>query len=175
VDPVELEQQLEIPLEDFSDILDDQDIQKIESEVQHSVDHFENLVEVIDDEHFLMELGRRVVERVDRDRETRSALEQTLRLGFEGLNPSTMMGQNLPFDGACDIVHPLIRENAVKYQSKFCKSLLPPQGPYQIDIIDPNVPKIEQRAAVYNRKLNWIARDKMNYSGEQSKLYLYMS
>ncbi len=168
---------VEIPLEEMQDILGEEDIEKIEDEVGLVSEggHFENLVERIDDEQFLMGLGRQVVDRFTRDKDTRTPLETTLRLGFEGLNPSTNLNMNLPFEGACDITHPLIRENAVKYQSKFCKALLPPQGPFNIDILDVAIPKIEQRAAKYNKKLNWIARTKMNYSGEQARLYLYMS
>lgn len=168
-------QEVQIPLDEFSDILGKDDIQQISDSTRLSSEHFENLVDYIDDGDYLNSLGQEVLERFERDRATREPLESTLISGFNGLNPSTSGQSNLPFDGACEIVHPLIRENAAKYQAKFCSALLPPQGPFAIDITDITIPGIEQRAAKYNRDLNRIARDKMNFGGEQARLFLYMS
>ncbi len=169
---------IEFDVGELEGIIQDSELQKIDADlsIDGEADHFENLVEKIDDEEFLLNLGRNVVDRFQNDKNSRVNLENTLERGFGTLNPTANQTDTLPFQGACNIVHPLTRENGVKYQAKFCKALLPPQGPFNLDVIDSSKdPDIQYRVDGYRRKLNKIAVDDMCYPEEQARLYLYMS
>lgn len=170
-------------VESISNIIPPEDLMDIEEDVLFSdggVDHFGNLVDLIEESEdgidLLNEIGQQVVETFEQDKMTRSALEDTVIRGFETFNPNSGATKgNLPFEGACEIVHPLIRENAIKYQAKFCKALLPPQGPFKMDIEDVEVPNIENLARKLEKKLNKTAKRVMRFDREQAKNFLYFT
>lgn len=161
---------------DPSDLgLDPADFQATNTQVDIANGHFANLVDEIDDEKFLEDLGNRVIEGVETDRMTRSSLESTLKLGFENLNPAVGGNQSEPFEGACDITHPLIRENAVKYQAKFSKALLPIEGPARTDIRNTDDPTLTSKALKHQNRFNELLREEMTeFLPNMERLFLYM-
>jgi len=173
---------IEIPSELIAGLVDEADITKMEDIVmsQANSQHFDNLVELFrktaEDELRLDTIAQNVIVRYENDKLTRSTLEDTLKNGFDRLTPASMSNSgSMPFEGACEIVHPLIRENAVKYQAKFCKALLPPPGPFKMDIDDIDIPNIEADAKKYEARLNNMAKRKMKFDREQERLFFYLT
>lgn len=167
------EMEIEMDLGDIEDIAEG-----LETEQKLTVGHFGNLVGEISDTDALDKIGRMVVDGFDADRLTRSNLETTLRLGFENLTPMNNTLGSVPFEGACDIVHPLIRENAVKYQSKFTKALLPAEGPARTDIKGSGSiadPTTTDKALKHQRRFNrLLTEDMQDYVSSMERLFLYM-
>lgn len=178
-EPMDNEEVIEDVELDVSDIgLDPIEMSELENQVENSENqaHFENLVPYLEEEDkFLHDLGITVVDNVDEDRNSRSALESTLEVGFQHLNPSTGDNSPVPFEGACTITHPLIRENAVKYQAKFSKALLPIDGPARIDIKESNDPSVTAKALKHQKRFNRLLRDEMKeFIPNMESMFLYM-
>lgn len=171
---------VELDLEDVG--LDQTDLTIVENQSNMEVGHFANLVDAIRDSEgdeyncdFLDKLGQKVLSGIEADKQTRSALETTLRLGFENLNPSNNTGGAVPFEGACDIVHPLIRENAVKYQAKFSKALLPSDGPARTDIRNTDDLTLAAKALKHQRRFNLLLTEDMSeFCDAMERLFFYM-
>ena len=86
------------------------------------------------DERELEEIGQQVIQKYGADKDARQDWEQMFEKGFELLGLK-LQETSEPFEGACTAVHPLIIENAVKFQSKASQELFPPKGPVKTQII----------------------------------------
>lgn len=165
---------------DPSDLgMDPTDFESTSTQVDIMTGHFENIAEDLwkseDFEDLLEKIGQRVIEGVDTDRRTRASLESTLTQGFDNLNPVTGSNGSTPFEGACDITHPLIRENAVKYQAKFSKALLPIEGPARSDIKNTEDPTLTAKALKHQRRFNRLLTEEMlEFIPNMERLFLYM-
>ena len=116
---------------DSEDILDQDLMDEIQNDAEERF--YENLVEKFDEET-LNQIGKDVIESFEADQQSRSEWEETLETGFSnlGLKPEKI---TKPFDGACGAFHPLILENAVKFQSKASNELLPAKGPVRMQVL----------------------------------------
>ena len=61
-----------------------------------------------------------------------------------------------PFDGACTATHPLIIENAVKFQSKASQELFPSKGPVKTQIVGAQNPEKEKQAQRVKYFMNYL-------------------
>lgn len=97
-------------------------------------DFHENLAELLIGED-AEAISQTVVEEYEMDRGSRSDWEKRLTKGLELLGVDGGETMPVPFEGACTAVHPLIIENAIKYEARAIKELFPPQGPAKCKIL----------------------------------------
>jgi len=147
------ESDIEIELEDpdaavemgFQDIGDDQALMEAQQ------DHYANLAELLSDEE-LQDIGEKVADAYEADKESRAEWESTFERGFDLLGLK-LQETTEPFEGSCTAVSPLIIESAVKFQSKATIELFPAGGPVRTQIIGSTSPEREDQA---NRVQNFM-------------------
>ena len=119
-----------------------------------SDDFFENLALFLP-EHVMDTLSTTLLRFVEEDRENRKERDKQYEEGIR----RTGMGNDAPggaqFEGASRVVHPMISEAAIDYESRIIKELWPPSGPVKEKLVG----KItEQKADRAKRKvdhMNW--------------------
>jgi hypothetical protein len=107
------------------------------------------------DGHVLDKLALRYLELIDKDREAREDRDKQYEEGLK----RTGMGNDAPgganFQGANKVVHPIMAEACVDFESRAIKELFPPDGPVRTNIIGEST---EEKLALAERK-----RDYMNW------------
>ena len=111
----------------------DGEAQEVVEEEEVIIAHSDNLALHID-ERELEEISSQVTEKYEDDKAARQDWEQMFEKGFELLGLK-LQETSEPFEGACTAVHPLIIENAVKFQSKASQELFPSKGPIKTQVI----------------------------------------
>ena len=112
------------------------------------------------DERELEEISQQVLQKYEDDKEARQEWEQMFEKGFELLGLK-LQETSEPFEGACTAVHPLIIENAVKFQSKASQELFPPKGPVKTQIIGKVNPEVEAQAKRVKQFMNYEISEMM--------------
>jgi hypothetical protein len=143
----------------------------INESVEDAEDEFySNLTSKLDGQR-LHEIGRQVIEAFEADEASRKEWEDTLEQGFKnlGLKPEDV---TTPFKGACGAYHPLIIENAVKFQSKASNELLPAKGPVKTQVLGKSDDDKESRATRIAKHLNWQTTTQMTEYYEDSERML---
>lgn len=137
--------------------------------------HFENLAETMDIEE-LMELGEQVAEDTEEDIKSRAEWERTYLDGLKLLGLE-MEETNDPFEGACTATHPLLMENAVKFQSKAISETFPPGGPVKAQVLGFDVDgKLEEQAKRIKDYLNYqITEEMVEYFDEHERMLLSLA
>ena len=123
------------------------------------ITHSENLALHMD-ERELEEISQQVLQKYEDDKEARQEWEQMFEKGFELLGLK-LQETSEPFEGACTAVHPLIIENAVKFQSKASQELFPPKGPVKTQIIGKVNPEVEAQAKRVKQFMNYEISEMM--------------
>lgn len=145
-----------------------------------AADHFKNLavegngdVEVPSDK--LREISSEVINGVEGDLSSRSEHIEGIRRGIGALGLGISKSSNKPFQGASSAHHPLLLESGIKYQSKLSKSLLSPDGPVDIKILDDSVTDILPRTDRYKEKFNQLLMyDMPSYVEEHDRALLQL-
>lgn len=146
------------------------------NEIQEQIEEnfYNNQADKLDEE-YRDELGRLVVDAFDADVNSRSEWEETLVNGFQnlGLRPQAV---TKPFEGACGAFHPLILENAVKFQSKASNEILPAKGPVRMQILGDYTPEKQERAVRKEKFMNWQTTTQMSeYYPDSERMLLYVA
>ena len=147
------------------------DIHDLEPAVkEQSGDFQENLAELFD-KTTLDNLGRDFCESVARDRESRKKRDKQYEDGLR----RTGMGDDAPggadFEGASDVVHPVLAEACVDFAARAIKELFPPQGPVKTATIGPTDEAQLDRAERKRTFLNWQLTTQMQeYRSELEQL-----
>jgi hypothetical protein len=130
---------------------------------------FENLVDKFSPEE-LSKIAREVIDSSEADDESRAEWTDTIQKGLNLLGLRIEEDSGL-FEGACAAYHPLILENAVKYQSKASSELLPAGGPVKTQIIGKVTDEKELQAARVKDFMNYDITVVMeDFSAEIEKL-----
>lgn len=143
-------------------------------EINYKEGHYENLVSKIDDEE-LEDLSFKVLKDVEDAEQSREDWISSLDMGLD------MMGikleeKNSPFVGACSAHHPLLMENAVKFQSKASSELLPASGPVETKIFGEESYEREQQAIRIKEHMNYqILEEMTEYYPDTEKMLLYIA
>ena len=114
-----------------------------------SEDFYMNLADLMEEED-LEDIAQTVMENYTVDKDSREEWEQTFERGFD------LLGLKLeettePFDGACTATHPLIIENAVKFQSKASQELFPSKGPVKTQVVGSPTPERKKTSTTCKR------------------------
>jgi hypothetical protein len=138
-----------------------------------SEDFYMNLADLMEEDQ-LEEISTTVLDNYQSDKESREEWEQTFERGFD------LLGLKLeettePFDGACTATHPLIIENAVKFQSKASQELFPSKGPVKTQIVGAQNPEKEKQAQRVKDFMNYQLTEEMpEYFDEFEKMLFHL-
>ena len=110
---------------------------------QGEVDFHENLASKLGGE--ATAIVEKALAGFDADKQSRSEWESMLLKGIEYLGLKVEESTE-PFDGACQAVHPLLIENAVKFQSKVIQTIWPAGGPVKTQVVGKVTPEKEAKA-----------------------------
>ena len=138
-----------------------------------SGDFYTNLADLMEEDD-LEDIAAIVLDNYQSDKDSRGEWEQTFERGFD------LLGLKLeettePFEGACTASHPLIIENAVKFQSKASQELFPSKGPIKTQIIGNPTPEKEAQAKRVKDFMNYQITDDMpEYFDEFEKMLFHL-
>ena len=138
-----------------------------------SEDFYTNLADLMEEDQ-LEDISTTVLDNYQSDKESREEWEQTFERGFD------LLGLKLeettePFDGACTATHPLIIENAVKFQSKASQELFPSKGPIKTQIVGAQNPEKEKQAQRVKDFMNYQLTEEMpEYFDEFEKMLFHL-
>ena len=149
----------------------DGDAEEIVEEEEVIIAHSDNLALYID-ERELEDIARQVTQRYQDDKDARQDWEQMFEKGFELLGLK-LQETSEPFEGACTAVHPLIIENAVKFQSKASQELFPPKGPVKTQIIGKGSSDKEAQAKRVKEFMNYQISEMMPEYFEEFERLLF--
>lgn len=130
------------------------EIPELEPVVERDSSFRENLADVVDN-HVLNNIASDLCFSIELDRESRKKRDEQYE---EGLR-RTGLGNDAPggadFDGASRVVHPVLVEACIDFQSRAIKELFPSAGPVKSQIIGEHDPKKTDRANRKTRFMNW--------------------
>ena len=138
-----------------------------------SEDFYTNLADLMEEED-LENIAQTVMDNFTSDKDSREEWEQTFERGFD------LLGLKLeettePFDGACTATHPLIIENAVKFQSKASQELFPSKGPVKTQMVGSPTPEKEKQAQRVKDFMNYQLTEEMpEYFDEFEKMLFHL-
>lgn len=156
---------------EFSDEEIDALVDDIEDD--NPVEFYDNLVDDISEEG-LDSISDSVIGAYEADEESRKTWMQSITDGLELLG-TELDDTNVPFEGACGAHHPLIIENAVKFQSKASAELLPADGPVKTQVLGVVANEREQSAQRVGQHMNWQLTTQMEeYYPDKEKMLFYL-
>jgi hypothetical protein len=130
-----------------------------------------NLAEALP-ESTLLEIASDIRFAVDEDKLSRKEWEDALAKGMDllGIKDEDRM---VPWPGACGVVHPMILEAAVRFQSKSITRLFPPEGPAMAKVLgESNLARVQQAKRVA-ADLNYWLTDKMLEFRDETEMLLF--
>jgi hypothetical protein len=134
---------------------------------------YSNLVETIDPDD-LSDLSRIVIDNFQSDKDSRGEWESMFERGFD------LLGLKLedavePFEGACNAVHPLLIESAVKFQAKASQELFPVGGPVKSQILGTQSVKKQEQANRVQNFMNYQLTEQMpEYFDEFERMLFHL-
>lgn len=114
-----------------------------------------NLVPFLD-EHDLSRIAHRVVERFDSDEQSRLEWYEREAEGIRLLGVSDKVEGGADFEGASEVVHPMIMEAVLQFQARALAELWPPHGPAKTITLGTHTPEREQQAKRVEDYLNYV-------------------
>lgn len=111
-----------------------------------------------------------LVDDIDNDRNSRKDWERTYIDGLKllGLKPEE---RTEPWMGACGVVHPMITEAVVRFQSETITETFPAQGPVRTKIIGKETPDKKKAAQRVEEDMNYQLTERMvEYRAEHEKM-----
>ena len=120
-------------------------------------------------------IGMQAKDWFDKDLESRSAWDETIKKGIEALGIHLLEDDgDAPFEGACMATHPLVLEAAVKYQSKASAELLPASGPVKTQVLGvENEEKLNKANRVRGFMNYQTTRQMTEYYPDMERLLFY--
>lgn len=116
-------------------------------------DFLENLAVSVIDDGDLRKTATMLLDLIDKDKESRKKRDEKYK---EGLR-RTGLGDDAPggagFDGASSVVHPILAESCIDFESRAIKELFPAGGPVKTNVIGK---KTEEKLARADRKAAYL-------------------
>ena len=145
-------------------------------EMGDASEHGENLAK------FLTESERNRIaadlkEMVDSDEKTRTDWRRRLSNAMRAFGVMSANAKaETPFDGAADVIHPMIAEAAVQFNARAYPELMPPTGPVKGKVIgDETEEKREARTRIEDHMNYQIMEEDETYADEMDNLLMYIS
>lgn len=131
--------------------------------------HYDNLAESVGKET-LKKIGSDIKNLFTTDLNSRKEWVKTYASGLRWLG-FTRESKTEPWDGACEVTHPLLAEAVVRFQSNSISEIFPADGPTKVKIPGSNTEEVLQRANRIKDYLNFLLTEKMkDYRDEYEKL-----
>ena len=145
----------------------------VEIEVE-SDDHDANLLDTVFKESAefdrIQGMATEWVTQYEDDLRSRGEWEKTFREGLKLLGLS-FEDRSEPFEGACGVVHPLLTEAVVRFQSEAITETFPAHGPVKTQILGKQTPAKLAAAERVKEDMNWRLTDEMpEYRVEHERL-----
>ena len=134
-------------------------------------EHYVNIADLLDEEE-LEEIGTKVIEQYEADKDSRQEWESTFERGFDLLGLK-LQETTEPFEGACTAVSPLIIESAVKFQSKASMELFPAGGPVRAQVLGGNTPEKELQVTRVQNFMNYQLTEQVTEYFEEFERMLF--
>ena len=129
----------------------------------------QNLAEVIP-ENDLGSISNDIRYAIEEDKQSRRDWEDALTKGMDLLGIKDEV-RTTPWPGACGVVHPMVMEAAVRFQSKSITRLFPPTGPATAKVVgESNNAKIAQAKRVADDINYWLTEKMLEYRDETEQL-----
>ena len=123
-------------------------------------DFYANMADELDS----WDLSKMAFKYIDLFEKDRQAREERDKKYEEGLR-RTGMGDDAPgganFQGASKVVHPVMAEACIDFESRAIKELFPPDGPVRTHIVGKKDEEAEQRAERKRDFMNWQLTDQI--------------
>ena len=128
-----------------------------------------NLAEFMD-EGEMQGMASNLCNDIDNDKNSRKDWEQTYVDGLKLLGLK-YEDRTEPWNGACGVVHPLITEAVVKFQSETIMETFPAQGPVMTKIVGKETTEKKEAAARVQADMNYQLTERMvEYRPEHEKM-----
>lgn len=128
-----------------------------------------NLAEYLEEE-VLDQIAEQVIASTDADLAARKDWEEQIVKGLDNLGLKIETTDE-PFEGACTASHPIIIENAMKFEAKAIAELFPSGGPVRVQIMGEATPEKVAKSNRVRMFMNWQATQQMpEYFEEKEKL-----
>lgn len=129
----------------------------------------DNLAEKLDD-MTLRKIGDDLKSDIEADQQSRSDWEKTLKDGLKLLG-LRIEERTEPWEGACGVVHPILTEAVVRFQSEMMTETFPPAGPVKSKILGKETPEKHDAAERVRTDMNIELTDRMTeYRREHERL-----
>lgn len=121
---------------------------------------YANLAERLPD-HIRRRIVADLIQRIEEDKESRKPRDKQYEEGIK----RTGLGKDAPggadFEGASRVVHPMMTEACIDYQSRVMKELWPPSGPVKPKILGSVTTEKTERAKRKTEHMNWQTTTQM--------------
>lgn len=136
--------------------------------------HDDNLLETVfaneDAKKKIEGLAADLISQFDEDLRSRSDWEKTYRQGLKLLGLQIDEPTD-PWEGACGVIHPLLTEAVVRFQSETITETFPAHGPVKVQLIGKQTPDRLAAAERVKDDMNWRLTDEMpEYRVEHERL-----
>lgn len=132
-------------------------------------EHTANLAEHVGDQE-MVSVALDLMRDIEDDLMSRKEWEYTLIESLKTLGLK-IEEKNTPWQGACSVVHPLLAEAIVRFQSDTIGDILPPGGPVKANIVGISTPEKEDQARRVAAHMNYVLMNEMDeYRPETEKL-----
>lgn len=136
--------------------------------------HDANLAEYLEEDE-LQTIAKQVLESTEADLAARKEWEEQIIKGLDNLGLK-IEETSEPFEGACTASHPIVMENALKFEAKAISELFPSGGPVKVQILGKTTPEKVEKANRVRMFMNWQATVQMpEYFDEKEKLLLHVA
>lgn len=113
-----------------------------------------NLAEDLDESELDL-IAQQVVDRFDWDEESRKEWYEREAEGIRLLGVSPNIDGGADFDGASDVVHPMLMESVLQFQARALSELWPPEGPAKTIVLGASDEALEQQAKRVQDYINY--------------------
>jgi hypothetical protein len=113
-----------------------------------------NLADALEDSE-LDAIAKQVIERFDWDEESRVDWYEREAEGIRLLGVSANVEGGADFDGAAEVVHPMLMESVLQFQARALSELWPPNGPAKTIVLGTITPEREEQAKRVQDYINY--------------------
>jgi hypothetical protein len=141
-----------------------------ETENQHGDNLLETVFATDKGKQKISGLAEELITQFDEDKRSREKWEKTYREGLKLLGLQTEE-RTEPWEGACGVVHPLLTEAVVRFQSEAITETFPAHGPVKTQVLGKQTPERLASAERVKDDMNWRLTDEMpEYRIEHERL-----
>lgn len=146
-----------------------------EPPVLTDAEHFdENLADKLS-QGDLDELASDLGDKVDRDEESRSDWVERMKDGLELIGVKDVPAEDVIFNGASRVNHPMILEAMVQFQSRAIEEMFPPGGPVKTVVLGNETPEVREQADRVQDFMNYqLTEMDERHFWESDQMLLYL-